>query len=201
MIAMATARASAVRSYSAWNRYGHLVPGGENQARECLDAFLAPRPSNPGLWRTTPRTTNPRHHGGSEVPLPGIRSQPLRSDVGRFYLEICWFLARLEPLLRGSKPPSIGIGCGATVARVLVIAAAPFQQRSRAKPVVFSACASVWQGHPTVPALVAGRCAPPRLSVKPIAGGTGTCVGELRASCRSRHSALPSCWRGYGGAG
>ena len=41
----------------------------------------------------------------------------LRSDVGLFYLQICWFLARREPLLRGSKPPSIGVDCGATVAQ------------------------------------------------------------------------------------
>ena len=25
-----------------WNRYGHLVPGGEEQARERLDAYLNP---------------------------------------------------------------------------------------------------------------------------------------------------------------
>ena len=27
-----------------WNRYGHLVPGGEEQARERLDAYLTPPP-------------------------------------------------------------------------------------------------------------------------------------------------------------
>lgn len=30
-----------------WNRYGHLVPGGEDIARERLDAFLTPPKTTP----------------------------------------------------------------------------------------------------------------------------------------------------------
>lgn len=37
-----------------WNRYGHLVPGGEDQARERLDAFLTPA-------RTTPVANDPHN--------------------------------------------------------------------------------------------------------------------------------------------
>ncbi len=42
-----------------WNRYGHLVPAGEEQARQRLDAFLTPTNSWRRLWRTTTRTTKP----------------------------------------------------------------------------------------------------------------------------------------------
>jgi hypothetical protein len=35
-----------------WNRYGHLVPGGEDQARERLDAFLAPAHPTPTVAQT-----------------------------------------------------------------------------------------------------------------------------------------------------
>ena len=58
-----------------WNRYGHLVPGGEDQARERLDAFLTP-PTDPDCGAhcgaRPPERRNPRQHGGSEVPLPGF---------------------------------------------------------------------------------------------------------------------------------
>ena len=58
-----------------WNRYGHLVPGGEEEATERLDAYLKPSYRSRLwriLWRTSSRTQNPRRHGGSEVPLPGF---------------------------------------------------------------------------------------------------------------------------------
>jgi integrase len=35
-----------------WNRYGHLVPGGEEQARQRLDAFLAPAQPTPTVAHT-----------------------------------------------------------------------------------------------------------------------------------------------------
>jgi Phage integrase family len=35
-----------------WNRYGHLVPGGEDTARERLDAFLTPPKMTPTVART-----------------------------------------------------------------------------------------------------------------------------------------------------
>lgn len=46
----------------SWNRYGHLVPGGEDLARERLDAFLTPAASTPTVahtWRTTSTTKKP----------------------------------------------------------------------------------------------------------------------------------------------
>jgi integrase len=100
-----------------WNRYGHLMPAGEDIARERLDAFLTPTQPNPTVAHHPNNDETPEKPGGSCSTATGIRSQPLRSEVGRFYLQICWFLARREPLLRGSKPPSIGVDCGATVAQ------------------------------------------------------------------------------------
>ena len=35
-----------------WNRYGHLVPGGEEQARQRLDAFLTPSQPSPTVAHT-----------------------------------------------------------------------------------------------------------------------------------------------------
>ena len=35
-----------------WNRYGHLVPGGEDQARERLDAYLTPPKPIPTVAQT-----------------------------------------------------------------------------------------------------------------------------------------------------
>ena len=35
-----------------WNRYGHLVPGGEDTARERLDAFLTPTQPTPTVAHT-----------------------------------------------------------------------------------------------------------------------------------------------------
>ncbi len=35
-----------------WNRYGHLVPGGEEQARERLDAYLNPPKPTPTVAQT-----------------------------------------------------------------------------------------------------------------------------------------------------
>ena len=35
-----------------WNRYGHLVPGGEDAARERLDAFLTPPKTTPTVAHT-----------------------------------------------------------------------------------------------------------------------------------------------------
>jgi hypothetical protein len=57
-----------------WNRYGHLVPGGEEQARERLDAYLNPptpiptvahapqndeTPDNTGVLKYRYRDSNP----------------------------------------------------------------------------------------------------------------------------------------------
>ena len=42
-----------------WNRYGHLVPGGEDTARERLDAFLTP---------TQPTPTVAHHPNNDETP-------------------------------------------------------------------------------------------------------------------------------------
>ena len=39
------------------------------------------------------------------------------SEFGAIYLQIDWFRVRREPLLRGSKPRSIGADCGATGAQ------------------------------------------------------------------------------------
>ena len=47
-----------------WNRYGHLVPGGEDHARERLDAFLTPHDMWRTLWRTTSSTTKPPNTTG-----------------------------------------------------------------------------------------------------------------------------------------
>ncbi|MBV9837268.1 MAG: tyrosine-type recombinase/integrase [Solirubrobacterales bacterium] len=55
-----------------WNRYGHLVPGGEEQARERLDAYLNAPTLTPTVAHDSPERRNPRQHGGSEVPLPGF---------------------------------------------------------------------------------------------------------------------------------
>ena len=59
-----------------WNRYGHLVPGGEDTARERLDAFLTPTQADPDCGAhcgaRPQERRNPRKHGGSEVPLPGF---------------------------------------------------------------------------------------------------------------------------------
>lgn len=55
-------------------------------------------------------------------------SQPPRSEYGLIYLQIGWFAARREPLMTGSEPPSIGVHCGANVARVPVIVAALFRE-------------------------------------------------------------------------
>jgi len=38
-----------------WNRYGHLVPGGEEQARERLDAYLTPPQLTPTVAQTVAR--------------------------------------------------------------------------------------------------------------------------------------------------
>ena len=58
----------------------------------------------------------------------GIRSQPPRSEYGLIYLQIGWFAVRREPRMTGSEPPSIGVHCAATVARVPVIVAALFRE-------------------------------------------------------------------------
>ena len=57
-----------------WNRYGHLVPGGEQAAAERLEACLRPPapPSDCGARRQ--ERENPRELGGFEVPLPGFEA-------------------------------------------------------------------------------------------------------------------------------
>ena len=77
-----------------WNRCGHLIPAGEDIARERLDAFLTPHPAEPDCGAPPQQRRNPRKTRGFCGTATGIRSQPLRSEVGRFYLQICWFLAR-----------------------------------------------------------------------------------------------------------
>ncbi len=53
-----------------WNGYGHLVPGGELQAHERLDAYLThPHRSRP---RRTTRPPLPPKTQGFWVPLPGF---------------------------------------------------------------------------------------------------------------------------------
>jgi hypothetical protein len=59
-----------------WNRYGHLVPGGEEATRERLDAYLnSPNPT-PTVAHTVAlapeNEETPGGYGGSEVPLPGF---------------------------------------------------------------------------------------------------------------------------------
>ena len=41
-----------------WNRYGHLVPGGEDQARQRLDAFLTPAQPTPTVAHTVAQEPN-----------------------------------------------------------------------------------------------------------------------------------------------
>ncbi len=41
-----------------WNRYGHLVPGGEDTARERLDAFLTPATTGPTVAHTVAHYPN-----------------------------------------------------------------------------------------------------------------------------------------------
>jgi integrase len=41
-----------------WNRYGHLVPGGEEQARERLDAYLNPPQTTPTVAQTVAHEPN-----------------------------------------------------------------------------------------------------------------------------------------------
>jgi len=41
-----------------WNRYGHLVPGGEEQARERLDAYLNPPKPTPTVAHTVAHGPN-----------------------------------------------------------------------------------------------------------------------------------------------
>jgi integrase len=54
-----------------WNRYGHLVPGGEREAAERLSAYLDP-PTVAHTVAHDPRTTKPPPTQGSAVPLPGF---------------------------------------------------------------------------------------------------------------------------------
>jgi hypothetical protein len=54
-----------------WNRYGHLVPGGEEAARERLDAYLTPPQRTPTVAHTVvhePETKKPLKLGGSGIP-------------------------------------------------------------------------------------------------------------------------------------
>jgi hypothetical protein len=55
-----------------WNRYGHLVPGGEDAARERLVAYLNPPQPTPTVARASPNDETPESTGGFEVPLPGF---------------------------------------------------------------------------------------------------------------------------------
>jgi integrase len=47
-----------------WNRYGHLVPGGEDQARERLDAYLNPPKPIPTVAHRPRKRRNPRKPQG-----------------------------------------------------------------------------------------------------------------------------------------
>ncbi len=66
-----------------WNRYGHLVPGGEEAARERLDAYLTPPSLVPTVAQTVARAPNnqktPRFAGSSEYRYrdsnPGYRRE------------------------------------------------------------------------------------------------------------------------------
>jgi integrase len=71
-----------------WNRYGHLVPGGEEQARERLDAYLTPPTPLPTVAQSVAHdpqnAETPRQLGGSEVPLPGFEAARSGSDLTRY---------------------------------------------------------------------------------------------------------------------
>ncbi len=45
------------------NRYGHLVPGGEDTARECLDAFLTPTQPTPTVAHDPKNDETPENTG------------------------------------------------------------------------------------------------------------------------------------------
>jgi hypothetical protein len=55
-----------------WNRYGHLVSGGEDTARERLDAFLTPTQPTPTVAHKPNNDETPERHGDYKVPLPGF---------------------------------------------------------------------------------------------------------------------------------
>ena len=59
-----------------WNRYGHLVPGGEEhgkRASRCLPHARTTDPDCGAHCGARPHEQrNPRQHGGSAVPLPGF---------------------------------------------------------------------------------------------------------------------------------
>ena len=71
-----------------WNRYSHLVPGGEEQARERLDAYLTPPTPLPTVAQSVAHdpqnAETPRQLGGSEVPLPGFEAARSGSDLTRY---------------------------------------------------------------------------------------------------------------------
>jgi hypothetical protein len=46
-----------------WNRYGHLVPGGEDTARERLDAFLSPTQPTPTVAHDPANDETPKNTG------------------------------------------------------------------------------------------------------------------------------------------
>ncbi|MGO9977545.1 MAG: hypothetical protein ACLP01_33085 [Solirubrobacteraceae bacterium] len=67
-----------------WNRYGHLVPGGEEQARERRDAYLTLPTPITNEAHDPPERRNPRIDGVSGVPLPGFEAARSGSDLTRY---------------------------------------------------------------------------------------------------------------------
>ena len=55
-----------------WNRYGHLVPGGEDTAQERLDAFLTPDQLSPNVAHDPKNEETRINTGVFKVPLPGF---------------------------------------------------------------------------------------------------------------------------------
>ena len=101
-----------------WNRYGHLVPGGEEEARERLDAYLAPSrptstvahtvahdlqnaetPVNAGVLKYRYRDSNPVAHRCDQW-VSSVYRRSRGSRRGSF--------AKIGPrLVRGAKASSI----------------------------------------------------------------------------------------------
>jgi len=74
------------------------------------------------------------------------------SEIGLICMQIGRFLVRREPLLRGSEPRSIGVGRGATVARVAVVVAAYFRERVTPETGCIVYLPSMWKGDLALPA-------------------------------------------------
>ncbi len=74
-----------------WNRYGHLVPGGEDQARERLDAYLNPPKPTPTVAHTVAQDPQERENPSRGLGFPQYRyrdsncpsGSPLRTSQDR----------------------------------------------------------------------------------------------------------------------